>query len=40
MDEITVQLWPKYLAGTAMPDDRLERIGMMIDHLSTMKASH
>lgn len=34
MDETTVQLWPKYLAGIPMPDDRLERIGMMIDHLS------
>lgn len=34
MDEITVELWPKYFAGTAMPDDRLERIGMMIDKLS------
>ena len=39
MDEITVQLWPKYLAGTAMPDDRLERIGMMIDHLSARHVS-
>ena len=34
MDDITRELWPKYLAGTAMPQDRLERIGMMIDHLS------
>src|SRR5690606_24911300 len=34
MDAITVELWPKYFAGTAMPDDRLERIGMMIDKLS------
>lgn len=34
MDEITRELWPKYFAGTAMPDDRLERIGMLIDHLS------
>lgn len=34
MDRITVELWPKYFAGTAMPDDRLERIGMMIDKLS------
>ncbi|QOW23509.1 DUF885 domain-containing protein [Lysobacter sp. H23M47] len=34
MDKITVELWPKYFAGTAMPDDRLQRIGMMIDKLS------
>ncbi len=34
MDRITVELWPKYFAGTAMPDDRLQRIGMMIDKLS------
>ncbi len=34
MDGITVELWPKYLAGTKMPSDRLDRIGMMIDKLS------
>ncbi|MFC4726998.1 DUF885 domain-containing protein [Coralloluteibacterium thermophilus] len=34
MDGITRQLWPKYFAGTAMPQDRLERIGMMVGHLS------
>ena len=34
MDETTVQLWPKYFPDTAMPDDRLERIGQMIDKLS------
>ncbi|KIQ96507.1 DUF885 domain-containing protein [Lysobacter sp. A03] len=34
MDKITVELWPKYFTGTAMPDDRLQRIGMMIDKLS------
>lgn len=34
MDGITRDLWPKYFPSTAMPDDRLERIGMMIDHLS------
>jgi uncharacterized protein (DUF885 family) len=34
MDGITVQLWPKYFPDTAMPDDRLERIGRMIDRLS------
>lgn len=34
MDAITRELWPKYFPSTPMPDDRLERIGMMIDHLS------
>ncbi len=34
MNTITVELWPKYFSGTAMPDDRLERIGMLIDKLS------
>lgn len=34
MDATTVELWPKYFAGTAMPDEPLERIGMMIDKLS------
>lgn len=34
MDGITRELWPKYFPSTQMPDDRLERIGMMIDHLS------
>lgn len=34
MDDITRELWPKYFSGTAMPEDRLERIGMMIDHLA------
>ena len=34
MDEITVELWPKYFPDTAMPDDPLERIGQLIDHLA------
>lgn len=34
MDAIAVQLWPKYFPRTALPDDRLERIGALIDHLS------
>ena len=34
MDAITRELWPKYFPTTEMPGDRLERIGMMIDHLS------
>ncbi|MCE7032167.1 DUF885 domain-containing protein [Lysobacter sp. GX 14042] len=34
MDDITRELWPKYFSGTAMPEDRLKRVGMMIDHLA------
>ena len=34
MDEITIDLWPKYFSGTSIPADRFERIGMLIDHLS------
>lgn len=34
MDEIAVELWPKYFPGQAPPDDRLERIGRLVDHLS------
>ena len=34
MDAIAVQLWPEYFPDTAMPDDRLERIGALVDHLS------
>jgi uncharacterized protein (DUF885 family) len=34
MDAITIELWPKYFAGQAMPEDRLQRIGRLIDHLS------
>ena len=34
MDAITRELWPKYFPSTQMPGDRLERVGMMIDHLS------
>ncbi len=34
MDAITIELWPKYFAGLAMPEDRLQRIGQLIDHLS------
>ena len=34
MDAITIELWPKYFAGQAMPEDRLQRIGQLIDHLS------
>ena len=34
MDGITVDLWSKYFADRPMPDDRFERIGALIDHLS------
>ncbi|WP_376689912.1 DUF885 domain-containing protein [Wenzhouxiangella sp. EGI_FJ10409] len=34
MDDYTEQLWPKYFADEAMPEDRLARIGRMIDRLS------
>lgn len=39
MDEITIQLWPKYFPGVAMPEDRLERIGQLIDKLSARHVS-
>lgn len=34
MDEIALQLWPKYFPDETAPEDRLERIGRLIDHLS------
>lgn len=34
MDDYTAQLWPEYFADQAMPEDRFERIGQMIDRLS------
>lgn len=34
MDEYAAELWPKYFADEALPDDRLERIGRLIDRLS------
>ncbi|MBI3230345.1 MAG: DUF885 domain-containing protein [Burkholderiales bacterium] len=34
MDKITDELWPKYLANTAKPQDRVAKIGLMIDKLS------
>lgn len=39
MDEITVELWPEYFPDTPMPDDRLERIGQLIDHLAARHVS-
>lgn len=34
MDSIATQLWPNYFPDTPMPEDRLEKIGTLIDHLS------
>jgi len=34
MDEIALQLWPKYFPDETVPEDRLERIGRLINHLS------
>ncbi|WP_376696405.1 DUF885 domain-containing protein [Wenzhouxiangella sp. EGI_FJ10305] len=34
MDGYTRELWPEYFAGESMPEDRLKRIGQMIDRLS------
>jgi len=34
MDDIAVSLWPAYFPDREMPDDRLIRIGELIDHLS------
>ena len=34
MDRLSDQLWPKYMGSTPKPQDRLEKIRLMIDHLS------
>lgn len=34
MDAIALELWSKYFPDQTMPQDRLERIGRLIDHLS------
>lgn len=34
MDDIALVLWPEYFPEEAMPADRLDRIGRLIDHLS------
>jgi len=34
MDEIALQLWPKYFPDETAPEDRLDRIGRLINHLS------
>lgn len=35
MDRISDELWPRYMAGVAKPQDRFQKIGMMIDKLSS-----
>ncbi len=35
MDTISDELWPRYMAGTTKPRDRFQKIGMMIDKLSS-----
>lgn len=34
MDAISDELWPRYMAGVAKPNDRFKKIGMLIDKLS------
>ena len=34
MDELAVELWPKYFPDKPTPEERLERIAQLIDHLS------
>ncbi len=35
MDKISDELWPRYMAGVAKPAERFQKIGMMIDKLSS-----
>jgi len=35
MDRISDELWPRYMAGVTKPQDRFQKIGMMIDKLSS-----
>jgi len=35
MDRISDELWPRHMAGVAKPADRFQKIGMMIDKLSS-----
>lgn len=39
MDTISDELWPRYMAGVAKPQDRFQKIGMMIDKLSARHVS-
>lgn len=34
MDTISDELWPRYMAGVAKPNDRFKKIGLLIDKLS------
>ncbi|MBV1776039.1 DUF885 domain-containing protein [Burkholderiaceae bacterium DAT-1] len=34
MDKLSVELWPKYMGDTAMPADRFDRIGQLINKMS------
>jgi len=34
MDKISDELWPRHMAGVSKPQDRFQKIGMMIDKLS------
>lgn len=35
MERISDELWPRYMAGVTKPKDRFQKIGMMIDKLSS-----
>lgn len=35
MDRISDELWPRHMAGVTKPQDRFQKIGMMIDKLSS-----
>ena len=35
MDAISDELWPRYMANVAKPNDRFKKIGMLIDRLSS-----
>jgi uncharacterized protein (DUF885 family) len=39
MDVLTIELWPKYFPDTALPADRLERIGTLIRRMSEQHAT-
>jgi uncharacterized protein (DUF885 family) len=39
MDGHTQRLWPKYFAGTDMPEDRLQRVAQMVERLSRRHVS-
>jgi uncharacterized protein (DUF885 family) len=39
MEVLTIELWPKYFPDTALPSDRLERIGTLIRRMSEQHAA-